>query len=167
MQTLPEIKRKEIEKAKTSDDAWDFLSLFTGEYIEMADKNHKIMEEFNASQHTLLAYNYFEGQVCNGGFIQLIHNGYGGYIFDNPFAEALKLFGAEETAKIVEEAKVLYDKYKENLEKECSIEEFSALYKEITDFEPLENRFYKIMDQETKNIKKYVEENIEEFAVIK
>jgi hypothetical protein len=33
--------------------------------------------------------------VNEGGFVQLIQNGYGGYIFDNPVAKALKQMGAK------------------------------------------------------------------------
>jgi len=39
------------------------------------------MAELNASQITLLAYHTLREEVMDGGFIQLIHNGYGGFIF--------------------------------------------------------------------------------------
>jgi hypothetical protein len=164
MKALPKIEAKELEKTK--EDAWDFLYVFLLKYFEMIDKNNGIMREFNDSQHTLLAYYYLDSQVCNGGFIQLVQNGYSGYIFDNPFSAAIKSWGAEETAKIVEDAKIIYNKHKEKLEKETSMEEFSELYKDIKDFEPLEDRYYKINDQEVERIKRYVEENINEFGII-
>jgi hypothetical protein len=102
----------------------------------------------------------------NGGFIQLIQNGYGGYIFDSPFSETVKTWGAEEISKIVEDAKIIYSKYKKELEKETSLEEFSGLYSKIKDFEPLESKFYSVADKETENIKKYVEENLKEFCTV-
>lgn len=40
-----------------------------------------------------------------GGFVQLIQNGYGPYIFDNPFAKAMRMFGAKEFSKLIYEAK--------------------------------------------------------------
>jgi hypothetical protein len=166
METLPRIKADEIKKAK--EDAWDFLFIFTNKYFEIMgqDPGREIMKDFNASQHTLLAYNYLYGEVMNGGFIQLIQNGYGGYIFDNPFSEIIKTWGAEKIAGIVEEAKVIYNKYKKELEKETSLEEFSKMYSKIKDFEALESQFYDIADKETENIKKYVEENLNEFCII-
>ena len=117
-------------------------------------------------QHTLLAYNYLYGEVCNGGFIQLIQNGYGGYVFDNPFSDYLREWGVEKIAEIVDKAKVIYEQHKEKLEAQTSLEEFSEMYDEITDFEPLEDQFYEVMDKETKLIKNYVENYLAEFAVI-
>ena len=117
-------------------------------------------------QHTLLAYNYLYGEVCNGGFIQLIQNGYGGYVFDNPFSDYLREWGVEKIAEIVDKAKVIYEQHKEKLEAQTSLEEFSEMYDEITDFEPLEDQFYEVMDKETKLIKNYVENHLAEFAVI-
>jgi hypothetical protein len=120
---------------------------------------------FNDSQLTLLAYNILYGQVSNGGFIQLIHNGYGGYIFDGPFSEIVKPWGAVKTAEIVDEAKIVYDKHKEELEQEKTAEEFSELYTKIKDFEELETEFYEVMDKETEIIRKYVEDNVNDFVI--
>ncbi|MGF7109427.1 DMP19 family protein [Treponema pedis] len=164
MNNLPKIKTKVIEKAKMSDDMWELLFLFIDEYVKMINSDENIIREFNPSQHTLLAFNYLYGEVCNGGFIQLIQNGYGAYIFSSPFAETVKLWGAEKTASIVKRAKPIYDKYKERLETEVSMTDFSNLYSEITDFEPFEDEFYKIMDGDTKKINNYVLEHIHEFA---
>ena len=46
--------------------------------------------ELNSDQVTLLAYIILRDEVMDGGFVQLIHNGYGLFIFKNPFAKALK-----------------------------------------------------------------------------
>ena len=52
------------------------------------------MAELNADQMTLLCWDTLHQEVMDGGFIQLIHNGYGPFIFKNPFAKALnKLWG--------------------------------------------------------------------------
>jgi hypothetical protein len=122
-------------------------------------------DNFNDSQITLLVYNFLYGQVSNGGFIQLVQNGYGGLVFNSPFSETIKTWGAEKTGKIVEKANIIYNEYKNELEKETSMEEFSKLYSEITDFEPLEEELFKIMENETKTIKNYVEENINDFRI--
>jgi hypothetical protein len=166
MEGLPKIKAEDVEKAKHEDDPGDFLSLLTDKYFEMLDENSEMMRAFNGSQHTLLAFYYLYGEVNDGGFIQLVHHGYGAYIFDSPFVETIKSWGADEIAKVVEAAKIIYNKYKEKLEAEISLKELGGLYKEITDFEPLENGFDEIMDRESEKIKKYIEAHINEFAEI-
>ena len=45
------------------------------------------MPLLTGEQHSLLAYQIFRDEIMVGGFCQLIQNGYGGYIFDNPFAK--------------------------------------------------------------------------------
>ncbi|MDR2376426.1 MAG: DUF4375 domain-containing protein [Treponema sp.] len=160
-------KLKESETRKLFEDAWDFLSIFLHKYFEIMKKkpDGEKMESFNNSQHTLLAYNIFYGQVSNGGFIQLIQNGYGGYIFYGPFSEIVKSWGALKTAEIVDGAKIVYDKHKGELEQEKTMEEFSEQYTKIKDFKELETDFYEVMDKETEIIRKYVEENINDFII--
>ena len=48
------------------------------------------MAELNSDQVTLLAWDILHEEVMDGGFVQLIHNGYGSFIFKNPLAKALK-----------------------------------------------------------------------------
>ena len=164
---LPQVSKADLENANKESDAWNFLFVFTDKYLEIAvGENQEIMRDFTSSQHTLLAYNYLYAEVCNGGFIQLIQNGYGGYIFDNPFSDHLREWGIEKIAEIVDKAKVIYEQHKEKLEAQTNLEEFSKIYDEITDFESLEDKFYDVMDNETKLIKNYVENHLKEFAVI-
>ena len=49
------------------------------------------MLKLNSDQITLIAYMILRNEVMEGGFIQLIHNGYGPFIFENPFAKAMRL----------------------------------------------------------------------------
>lgn len=165
--TLPTFTQEEINKAKS--DTWDFLFLFLDAYYQImaSDANEQSMQAFSAAQHTLMAFNSLYGEVSNGGFLQLIQNGYGSYIFDNPFSAHIKEWGAVEIAKIVDEAKLIYEQHKDDLEKETSLEEFSAMYNEYTSFEPLDDKFYEVMDTELEIIKTYVEQNINSFANIK
>jgi tetratricopeptide (TPR) repeat protein len=149
-------------------DLWDYLFEYIDKYEDLVDKNPdgKMTDYLNDSQISLLTYSFLYGQVTNGGFIQLVQNGYGGFVFNTPFSEIIKTWGAEKTGEIVEKANVIYDKYKDELEKEKSKKEFSELYKKIKDFKPLEYEFYDIMDEETKIIKEYVEKNVKDFEVI-
>ena len=49
------------------------------------------MGELNSDQITLLSWEILHEELMDGGFVQLIHNGYGPFIFKNPFAKALHL----------------------------------------------------------------------------
>ena len=55
----------------------------------------------NGYQHSLLGYHFLREEINEGGFVQLIQNGFGPYIFDNPFAKAMRQFGAKEFAKLI------------------------------------------------------------------
>ena len=158
--------RKMLESS-LRDDPWDYLFEYIEQYEELVSQHpvEKTIDYLDDSQLTLWAYNFLYGQVRNGGFIQLIQNGYGGFVFNTPFSEIIKTWGAEKTSEIVEKANIIYDKYKDELEQETSIEEFSELYEKIKDFEPLEDVFYSVMDEETKIIKKYVEDHANDFAI--
>ena len=108
----------------------EFLKVFTDKYLEITGGviNAETMPLLNGYQHSLLGYHFFREEVLEGGFIQLIQNGYGPYIFDNPFAKAMRLFGAKDFSKLIYDAKKIYDAHREDLEKERTDEEFMAMY---------------------------------------
>ena len=146
----------------------EFLQVFIDAYIneiggELTAQN---MELLNGSQHTLLAFYYFTKEMRDGGFVQLIQNGYGGYIFTNPFAKAIKQFGAVELAKLIYKAKEIYDPNKAKLERETTDEEFNALYVEFEQFDDLEEIYFDIEEKQTSIMAAYVDEHIADFAEI-
>jgi len=162
-----QIKDAELaaEAAKGMD---EFLQVFTDKYLaalggELTAENMSLL---NGSQHTLLAYHFFTKEMREGGFVQLIQNGYGGYIFSNPFAKAIKQFGAIELSKLIYKAKEIYDPNKARLEKETTDEEFNALYVEFEVFDDLEEIYFDIEEKQTALIAAYVDEHIAEFAEI-
>ena len=63
-----------------------FIQVFTDRYKEVigGELTAESMPLLTGEQHTLLAYQIFRDEVMDGGFCQLIQNGYGGYIFANP-----------------------------------------------------------------------------------
>jgi hypothetical protein len=146
----------------------EFLQVFTDAYLEAlggkltADN----MSVLNGSQHTLLAHRFFQDEMRDGGFVQLIQNGYGGYIFGNPFAKAIKQFGTVELAKLIYKAKEIYDPNKAALERETTDEEFNALYVDFEVFDDLEEIYFDIEEQQTALIAAYVDEHIADFAEI-
>lgn len=160
------INKKELEKAG-AENAWTFLEVFIKEYWkEIKELNAEGMSKLNGDQNTLLAFSIFREEVRSGGFVQLIYNGYGGYIFDNPFAKAVRLMGAHELSKLVYKAKDLYDLRREELEKEVAEEELCEIYSEFEEFDELDEEYIKIEEDQIFILAQYVDEQIENFAEI-
>ncbi len=157
---------KIIEAAEEGMDS--FLKVFTDAYLEVVDGTvtAENIELLNGYQHTLLALRFFSDEVNEGGFVQLIQNGYGGYLFDNPVAKALKQMGAKGLSKILYKAKEIYDLHREELERETTDEEFTAMYVDFEQFDELEEKFFYIEEEEIAIIAQYVDDNIEDFAEI-
>lgn len=157
---------KIIEAAEQGMD--EFLKVFTDAYLEElgGDITAENMDRLNGYQHTLLALRFFAEEVNQGGFVQLVQNGYGGYLFNNPVAKALRLMGATGLSKILYKAKEIYDAHREELEKETTEEEFMAMYTDFEQFDELEEKFFYIEEEETTIIAHYVDEHLEDFAEI-
>ncbi len=85
----------------------EFIQVFTDAYkgVLGEDFSAENMRLLTGEQHTLLAYSIFREEVMEGGFCQLVQNGYGAYIFDNPFAKAMRLWGAVDFSKLLYKAK--------------------------------------------------------------
>lgn len=146
----------------------EFLQVFTDAYLEAigGSLTAENMSLLNGSQHTLLAHRFFQDEMRDGGFVQLIQNGYGGYIFSNPFAKAIKQFGAVELSKLVYKAKEIYDPNKTELERETTEEEFNAMYVDFEVFDDLEELYFEMEERQTSLIAAFVDEHIADFAEI-
>ncbi|NCC09961.1 MAG: DUF4375 domain-containing protein [Bacteroidia bacterium] len=146
----------------------EFIRVFTDKYQEVID--HELtaskMSLLTGEQHSLLAYHLFREEVITGGFCQLIQNGYGGYIFDNPFAKAMRLWGATDFSKLIYKAKEIYDAHKEDLTKERTEEEFMAMYEQYESFDTLEEEFMGLEEETTALIATYVDDHLDLFAKI-
>ena len=99
------------------------------------------MERLSAEQITLWGYFILRDEVMDGGFVQLIYNGYGPFFFDNPFAKAMRLWGLHDFSKVLYKAKKLYDERKLELTRERSDEEFMELFEQNPDFDELDDYF--------------------------
>ena len=145
-----------------------FLQVFIDKYLEVTGgvPDAETMPLLNGYQHTLLGYHFFREEVLEGGFVQLIQNGYAPYIFGNPFAKAMRIFGAKNFSKLVYEAQKIYEANKEDLERERTDEEFMAMYEQYEAFDDLEDRFLENEEEWTAQVAHYVDEHLELFAVI-
>ena len=144
-----------------------FLKVFTDAYLAKVDGEltAETMPRLTGSQHALLGYRFFHEEMMDGGFCQLIYNGYGPYIFDNPFAKVLRMWGLKDFSKVIYKAKDVYDEYKADLTRDRSDEEFMAMYEQYPQFDNLEDYFIENEEQITATIAYYVDEHIEEFLI--
>lgn len=125
------------------------------------------MPKLNTSQITLLAYNILHEDVMDGGFIQLIHNGYGAFIFTNPVAKILKDWGLKDLSRLLFSGKKLYFEHHTSLEQECSDEQFMALFEQHPEFDDLDDDFVEHEEEWTEAMAMYVDEHLTDFVVIK
>ncbi|MBT9873424.1 DUF4375 domain-containing protein [Bacteroides salyersiae] len=146
----------------------EFIQVFTDKYKEVigGELTAGTMALLTGEQHSLLAYQIFRDEIMVGGFCQLIQNGYGGYVFDNPFAKVMRLWGAEEFSKLVYRAKKIYDAHREDLEKERTEDEFMAMYEQYEAFDELEEEYFEMEEQVTAIIANYVDEHLGLFAEV-
>ena len=146
----------------------EFLQVFIDRYKEVigGELNAENMGMLNGEQISLLAYSIFREEVMDGGFIQLIYNGYGPFIFDNPFAKAMRLMGAHDFSKLVYKGKKYYDKYKDELTRERSDEDFMAMFEAYPKFDELDDKFVEMEEEVTETLARYVDEHLEQFAEI-
>lgn len=120
----------------------------------------------NGEQTTLLAYFILREEVMDGGFVQLIHNGYGPFIFLNPFAKAMRLWGAHDFSKLVYRGRKLFEKYGDQLTAECNDEEFMALFEQYPEFDDLDDEFIEMEEEVTDIIAHYVDDHLEQFVAV-
>ena len=146
----------------------DFLDVFVQGIKDAigGELTAETMAELTADQVTLLAWDILHSEVMDGGFVQLIHNGYGPFVFKNPLAKALKLWGLRDLSKLIYEAHTLWVKYGEKIEADCTDEEFMALFERFPEFDDLDDEFVENEEAWTSDIAHYVDEHIEHFAVI-
>lgn len=166
LEPLPEITKDELEAA--DHDALKYLFLFADKYTKhiSASPDGAIQQQMTLEQNVLLAFVDMDNQISNGGFIQLIENGYGKFVFDTPLSAILNDWGAIKTAYILDRARVIYHHKRDILEREKTLEEFAKLYQEHPDFEDLEKEYYAVIDSERFIIKRYIETHIASFAKI-
>ena len=161
---------------KAAEEGMDaFLKVITDAYLEAVggELGAEGMGALNGWQHTLLGYRFFQEEVMDGGFCQLIQNGYGPYIFDNPFAKAMRLMGEEmggaaqtllhDFSKAIYKAKRVYDAHKEDLARERSDDEFMAMYEQYPEFDDIEDWYIENEEEITTAIAYYVDEHLNNF----
>lgn len=166
---MKEVIVKDADLQKAAMEGMDaFLQVFVKAMYDTigGQLTPETMGELNADQLTLLAWDTLHQEVMDGGFVQLIHNGYGPFIFKNPVAKVLRLWEMRELSKLIYEAHTLWFKHREKIEKDCTDEEFMALFEQFPDFDELDDQFVEYEEEWTEDIAHYVDDHLERFATI-
>ena len=155
------------EAAAEGNDA--FVKVFVDAIYEAigGEFNAETMPMLSADQVTLLAFDILHTEVMDGGFVQLIHNGYGAFIFKNPFGKAIRQWGIDELASVIKKVHRLYSKYHEEIERDCTDEEFMALFERMEEFDNFDDCFVENEEEWTARVAYYIDEHVDHFATIK
>lgn len=164
-----QVKIQESEIIQAAQGGMDaFVDVFRKHILDSigGELNAESMQQLTPDQITLLAYVIFRDEVMDGGFIQLIHNGYGPFIFLNPFAKAMRLWGAKDFCNLIYKGRKLFEQYGEEIQQDCSDEEFMALFERYPDFDELDDAFVEMEEEVTETVARYIDEHLEAFAEI-
>lgn len=163
------VKIKESAVIAAANDGMDaFVELFYNAIMDATSGGltSESMQRLNSDQITLLAYCTYREEVMDGGHVQLIHNGYGPFIFLNPFAKAMRLWGAKEFSKLVYSGRKFYEENSEALTAECSDDEFMAMFEQYPEADDLDDEFMEMEEEVTGIVAKYIDEHLSAFAEI-
>ena len=166
---MKEVYVKDADLQKAAAEGMDeFLKVFYDAIMQSVngELTAETMAELNSDQVTLVAYQMMHDELMDGGFVQLIHNGYGPFIFKNPFAKAIKQWGLRDLSKLIYNAHSLYVRYGAEIEKECTDEEFMALFEQYEEFDEMDDAFVENEEDWTNMVAVYIDDHIENFAVI-
>lgn len=163
------VKVKDADLRKAAGEGMDeFIGVFTAAIMSSAggELTAESMAGLTAEQITLMAYVTLRDEVMDGGFVQLIYNGYGGFIFRNPFGKVMRLWGLDELATLINRGKKLYFKHRDMIEREYTDEGFAALYEQLPDFDDLDDTFVENEEEWTAMIARYVDGHTDSFAEV-
>jgi hypothetical protein len=166
---IPRISIKELNRKAGT---WQYIEFIVHETHVLLEKNPALYSKVTTYQDTLmilqLIYPGPDIGVFPGGFITLIQEGFGEYIFESEFGGCLKEWGFNHLASIIERANKIYQSKKVELESqthdyEVELSEYYAQYPELG---KLGEEFGYYMGDEAEYIIEFVKNNIEYFAIV-
>lgn len=86
--------------------------------------------------------------------------------FQESICHAVRNWGLNDLHKHIRKAYKLYDKFHEEIEKDCTDEEFMALFEKMPQFDDFDDEFIETEEKWTSEIAHYIDEHIENFATI-
>lgn len=162
------IIKEDIVQQAAEKDMDAFVDVFTKAILDSIDGQLTVenMSQLNSEQITLLAFHYLHDEVMNGGFVQLIHNGLGAFIYMNPTDKAFREWGLPELFKIINKSHRLYAMYHEDIEKECTDDEFMAMFEQYAEFDDFDDEFVENEEMFVARVASYIDKHIDNFAKI-
>lgn len=127
-------------------------------------QDFNFMDDLSEGQQLLLAYDYLNTQVGQGGFIQFLVNGYIGLLPEMP--GWLNVVGAHDMSQVIDDVIKVYVLNYNTFSNEKTPEEFAKLYDELKEFEILEERFHQLNEATIKAMMQYAKEHLDEFIKI-
>ena len=166
---MKEVKIREPQLIAAAEEGMDaFVDVFVKAIYEAigGELNAESMAQLNADQVTLLAYIILRDEVMDGGFVMLIHDGYGPFIFKNPFSKMMRRWGIDALATLLNKAHKSYSHHHEEIEADCDEDEFMALYERFPEFDDYDDIFVENEEEWTEKVAFYVDEHADSFAKI-
>lgn len=164
---LPEITAEILKERQQPGNEREYYELLVEPLHEemYRRKDFNFLDELTEGQQLLISYDYVRMQVMQGGFIQLIQNGYIGLL--PPMPNWLYAINSADMGKVIDDVLKVYVLNHEMLEKETTVEEFAKLYDELKEFEILDEQFETLNEITLSKILQFATEHIEEFVVVK
>lgn len=163
---LPVIELNKLKQLQSSGDVNGYYDALCQPLHEELYKRQDFafFDELNDVQQMLICYDYIQNHTLQGGFIQLIQNGYINMLV--PMPGWLNMIGDRQMAKLLDDALKVYVENKDILDKETTVEEFAALYNQLPVFHALDKQFENLHPHTIKYILDYATIHIHEFVII-
>lgn len=163
---FPKIDSKRLAEAVVASDVRVLFELVVEPLHEelYRRQDFNFMDILTEGQQLALSYDYVLQQVEQGGFIQLLANGYIGLLPDMP--GWLQHVGAGAMAEVIDDVIKVYVLNIDLFNREMTTQEFARLYDELKEFEMLETRFRMLHNETMTAISNYIKENLSEFAAL-
>ncbi|MBS1782013.1 MAG: DUF4375 domain-containing protein [Bacteroidetes bacterium] len=162
-QFLPIINKDDFDRVKASNingALFDFLVTPLHEELNRR-QTFDFLDELSIGQKLFLCFGYVKDQVFQGGFIQLLANGYVGLLPEMP--AWLTIVMANDMAQLIDDVLKCYVERVSFFNKELSTQAFAQLYSELPEFDSLEKRFQSCFEKTIEAMEKYAIMNLNQF----
>jgi hypothetical protein len=76
------------------------------------------------------------------------------------------MWGMRELSKMIYDAHTLYVKYGADIEKDCTDDEFMALFEKYPEFDEFDDKFVENEEEWTEQVATYIDNHLNQFATI-
>ena len=148
--------------------AWDVIEALW-DVVPLSKKGLEILQQVTRGQRALLALDWCQKEIRNGGFEQFFLNSTG--VFANEALKGFRLIGADVYAKLLEKAMSIFSGSETPISRSKRSRIIGSISKEKRDrfFDPLETRFYELVNSSEHDLEKYragyVRSHLDEFFI--